>query len=54
VVTVWPMRKEKRDDVDLSVANQDQSCVIDIVIWIGESKHIGQTTCWSLERCATL
>jgi hypothetical protein len=29
------MRKEKRD-MDLGVASQDQSCTVDVVMWIGE------------------
>jgi hypothetical protein len=37
VVSVWPMRKEK-SDVDLSVVSQDQSCIIDDVMWTVEGK----------------
>jgi hypothetical protein len=32
VVCVWPMRREERCD---------RSCYVNVVMWIGESKHVG-------------
>ena len=34
-VSVWPMKEEKRDVLDMSVVSQDQSCLVDAGMWIG-------------------
>jgi len=35
-VSVWPMKEEKRDVDMRSVASQNQSCLVEVVMCIGE------------------
>jgi hypothetical protein len=35
-MSVWLAKRKEKRDVELGVASQDQSCMVDFVVWIDQ------------------